>query len=93
MPDIADPAFAGDLGLDGTPSVSARSRAASLIVTGEPLPILKRLADRCVADQRQAARLGNIVDIDEVAALLAIFEDQRRPSFISRAAKIASTPL
>src|SRR5204862_8259711 len=78
MAHITDTAFAGDFRLDRhTERVSEQSRRvfdadrrAAADIEGTP--------DGVIADQRQATGLGDIIDIDEIAALLAIFEDQWR---------------
>jgi hypothetical protein len=43
--------------------------------------------------QRVGEGAGDVADIDEVAALLAILEDHRALPLRSREAKIASTPV
>jgi hypothetical protein len=76
---VADPALAGDLGLDrGAERVGQQARDPAdrdLLAAVD----VQRLADRGVAFQSQPAGLGDVADIDEVATLLAILEDQRRP--------------
>ena len=75
---IADPAFPGDFRLDRHPErVGQQPRRFSDRDRGAAADV-ERLAGRGVADQGESAGLGDIIDIDEIAALLAILEDQRR---------------
>ena len=78
--DIADPAFAGDFRLDRHPERFAEKPRGFLDRHGLAAADVEGAADRRVGDQRQAARFGDVGDIDKIAALLAVLEDQRRAS-------------
>ena len=56
----------------------APSPASSLIESGRPLPRLKTAAGRRGYRQRAHPAVDDVVDVDEVARLLAVAEDRDR---------------
>ena len=77
MADVARAERAGHLGVDRRPEHPAE--AAGDLVDGHapPAPDVDRVPVGAVRLERERARAGDVADVDEVPALLAVLVDER----------------
>ena len=78
--DVADARLAGDLGLEVGPAHGLREQRAPPRCTerSSPLPMLKTSPAAFGCSSASTKACGDVLDMDEVAALLAVLEDHRR---------------
>ena len=95
MADVAGAKPVRDLGLEVDAQLRGRARPRPReTVVGLPVPTFSA----CPSPPRPArapltSRVDDVGDMHEVAALLAVLEDDRGRPFSSREAKIAATPV